>query len=121
MSPNDSPGPAPAGAYDRFIAYRIAIMQAIALAWRDDAFRDRLATDPKRALKEGVGYDFPFLMDLGVDLDNAEWLPVTVADWRVARRNAVQLVLPPAPADPADRVEALAAFSAASLNLVKRA
>ena len=110
--------PNPYGSYDRFIAYRAALMEAIALAWRDPAFRDRLITDPKRALKEGVGYDFPFNMELGVDVDSAVWEPQTVGDWRVRHQNLLELVLPPAP-EPDEQVRALAAFNAHHLTFLQ--
>src|SRR5262245_39836249 len=100
----DAP-PSSGSAYDEFIAYRVAIMQAIALAWRDKGFLARLKEDPKRALKTGVGYDFPFNMDLGIDVDNATWEPITVADWRVTKRNTVRLVLPQPPQDANQRIE----------------
>jgi ribosomally synthesized peptide (two-chain TOMM family) len=106
------------GTYDRFIAYRAATMQAIALAWRDPKFRDEFIENPKKALKKGVGYDFPFNMDLRVDPDSATWEPRTVADWRVNQRNVLQMVLPPRPKDAADRVEALAAFNAKHITFL---
>ena len=99
------------GSYDRFIAYRAAIMQAIALAWRDPAYRDQLIANPKQALKDGVGYDFPYAMELAVDADSAEWRPTTVGDWQVLQHNLLELVLPPAPAVDA-QVQALAAYNA---------
>lgn len=103
--------------YDHFIAFRAAVMQAIALAWRDKAYYDQLVTDPKRALKEGVGYRFPFNMELGVDVDNASWEPTTVGDWRVTRRNALEMVLPPTP-PVEEQVEALAAFNATHITFL---
>ena len=105
------------GTYDQFLAYRAAIMQAIALAWRDDNFRGQLIETPKQALKDGIGYDFPFNMELTVDVDNATWDPLTVADWRVTHRSRLQMVLPPAP-PMAERVEALAAYNASHLTFL---
>jgi ribosomally synthesized peptide (two-chain TOMM family) len=106
------------GTYDRFIAYRAAVMRAIALAWRDEQFRKQLIEDPKQAMKAGIGYDFPFNMELRVHTDSATWKPLTVTDWRVDRRNLLQMVLPPRPANEADRVEALAAFNASHLTFL---
>lgn len=112
MTPQDN-----YGTYDRFIAFRAAVMQAIAQAWRDPKFREKFIEDPKRALKEDIGYKFPFNMDLSVDADNAEWRPLTVTDWRVDIQNRLELVLPPAPqAD--QQLEALAAFNAHHLTFL---
>lgn len=105
------------GTYDRFVAFRAAVMQAIAIAWSDEKFRKELIKDPKAALKSGVGYTFPFNIDLGVDVDNAEWKPLTVADWHVKRRDLLQMVLPPAP-EQSEQVEALAAFNATHLTFL---
>jgi ribosomally synthesized peptide (two-chain TOMM family) len=105
------------GVYDHFLAYRAAIMQAIALAWRDPAFRDQLIADPKAALKTGVGYKFPFNMELAVDVDNAVWRPHTVTDWQVKHHNLLELPLPPAP-EAVEQVEALAAFNAQHLTFL---
>jgi ribosomally synthesized peptide (two-chain TOMM family) len=104
------------GTYDRFVAFRAAVMQAIAIAWKDEAFRARLIESPVQAMKDRIGYQFPFNMELGVDVDNAKWRPTTVADWQVLRPNLLELVLPPAPAHAGDRVEALAAFNASHLT-----
>jgi ribosomally synthesized peptide (two-chain TOMM family) len=105
------------GTYDRFVRFRAAIMRAIALAWKDPAYRTQLIADPKKALKGGIDYDFPFGMDLGVDVDNATWEPTTVGDWRVDHCNRLQMVLPPAP-PLAEQVEALAAFNATHLTFL---
>lgn len=105
------------GTYDRFIAFRAAVMQAIALAWRSERYREELIADPKKALKDGVGYTFPFNIDLGVDVDNARWEPLTVADWHVMRRDTLRMVLPPAPPQ-AEQVEALATFNATHLTFL---
>jgi ribosomally synthesized peptide (two-chain TOMM family) len=106
------------GTYDRFIAFRAAVMQAIALAWGDAEYRAQLIADPKKALKTAFDYDFPFKIDLGVDVDNAKWEPITVADWHVLRRDTLHMVLPPKPEDPAEQVEALAAFNATHLTFL---
>lgn len=106
------------GTYDRFLAYRAAIMQAIALAWRDPAFREKLIADPKRALKEGVGYTFPFNMDIAVLVDNDVWEPDTVGDWRVIEQDHIEMVLPPAPEE-AEQLQALAAFNAKHLTFLQ--
>ena len=99
------------GTYEKFIKYRAVIMQAIALSWRDEAFRNALAKDPKKALLKTFGYEFPFSkIDVQVKLNSAVWDPVTVTDWHVKHRELLRMVLPPAP--PQDqRVEALAAFN----------
>jgi ribosomally synthesized peptide (two-chain TOMM family) len=106
------------GTYDRFIAFRAAVMQAIALAWNDKEFRTDLIEDPKKAMKKAFDYDFPFKIDLGVDVDNARWEPMTVVDWHVLNRDTLQMWLPPKPEDPKQVVEALAAFNATHLTFL---
>lgn len=104
------------GTYDRFIAYRAAVMRAIARAWSDPQYYEKLKKDPKEALKD-VNYTFPFDMDLGVDADNALWRPTTVADWYVRQRNTLTMVLPPAP--PLEQQpEALANFNSFHLTFL---
>jgi ribosomally synthesized peptide (two-chain TOMM family) len=105
------------GTYDRFIKYRAVIMQAIALSWRDPAFRKQLHKNPKAALLRHFHYEFPFNMDLEVHFDNAEWAPETVADWHIIQRNLLQMVLPPAP-PMAQQVEALAAYNTTHLTFL---
>lgn len=100
------------GTYDKFIAYRGVIMRAIARAWRDEHFYQAVKSNPKKALKDAFGYNFPFDVDLEVRLDTATWEPDVVADWVVHTRDLLEMVLPPPPEDPAERVEALAAFNA---------
>jgi ribosomally synthesized peptide (two-chain TOMM family) len=106
------------GTYDRFIAFRAAVMQAIALAWGNPEFRTQLIADPKKAMRDSLDYEFPFKIDLEVDVDNAKWEPITVADWHVLRRDTLHMVLPPKPEDPAQQVEALAAFNATHLTFL---
>jgi len=106
------------GTYDRFVAFRAAVMRAIALAWGNEQFRKDLIKHPKEAMKEHLDYTFPFNIDLAVDVDNARWEPMTVTDWHVLRRDTLDMVLPPKPEDPKQQVEALAAFNATHLTFL---
>jgi len=106
------------GTYDRFIAFRAAVMQSIALAWRSDALRESLIKDPKGFMKQHLDYTFPFNIDLAVDNGNAVWEPTTVVDWHVLRRDTLDMVLPPKPETLDQQVEALATFNATHLTFL---
>lgn len=106
------------GTYDRFIAFRAAVMQSIGLAWKSDALRAALIKDPKGFMKEHFDYTFPFNIDLAVDDGNARWEPMTVVDWHVLRRDTLDMVLPPKPERADQQVEALAAFNATHLTFL---
>jgi ribosomally synthesized peptide (two-chain TOMM family) len=107
------------GSYDKFQAYRAVIMQAVALAWRDAAFKAELKSDPKGTLLERFGYRFPFRMDVEVIESGAEWRPSLVGDWLAHTENFLEMVLPPAPAQAADRAEALAAYNANHIDFLE--
>ena len=106
--------------YDNFIVFRSAIMQAIAKAWDDHQYRERLIANPVAGLKE-IGYNWHYYFKLTVDVDNAVWQPLTVADWRVTKKNKIKLALPPRPSDPEQYTQALAALNARSLaNIIDK-
>jgi ribosomally synthesized peptide (two-chain TOMM family) len=105
------------GTYDRFLAYRAAIMQAIALAWKNPDFEKAFIENPIKALKDGVGYDFPFNMKVSVNDQNAEWEPKIVGDWHITKQDKLVFALPPAPKE-SEQVEALAAFNANQLTFL---
>jgi ribosomally synthesized peptide (two-chain TOMM family) len=105
------------GTYDRFLEFRAVIMQSIARAWRDENYRVSLIADPKQALKAAFDYDFPFNMNLSVNVDNAKWEQNTVGDWLVFKQNKLIMVLPPAP-EQQEQLEALASFNAHHLTFL---
>jgi ribosomally synthesized peptide (two-chain TOMM family) len=104
------------GTYDRFLAFRAAVMSAVALVWRQPELKKEFKEHPRAAFKKHLNYNFPFDLDLGVDLDNATWDPEKVADWFVTTTNVLSMVLPPAPQNPAEHVQALAAYNATHLT-----
>lgn len=83
--------------YDKFLKFRAVIIQAIALAWEDPKYKKRLIEAPKEALKEAFNYNFPFDMNMTIDVDNATWKPLLNAGWVVHIPNTLELVLPPKP------------------------
>jgi ribosomally synthesized peptide (two-chain TOMM family) len=103
--------------YNDFLQYRAVIVQAIAVAWHDPQFLDRLLADPKKALHERFGYDYPMHMTLKVHADSATWTPTSNGGWTTSQVNTLELVLPPAP--PSDQVAvALAAYNAKHIDFL---
>ncbi|WP_028311207.1 BMA_0021/BMA_0022 family TOMM bacteriocin [Derxia gummosa] len=98
------------GTYDKFLEYRAVIMQAIAKAWSNESFYRELVADPRAALLEHFGYEVPFKIAIEIDTESDEWLPTTVADWKVLKNNRLRMVLPPAP-PVEERIEALADYN----------
>jgi ribosomally synthesized peptide (two-chain TOMM family) len=107
--------------YEQFLEYRAVIVQAIAVAWHDDAFRDKLVEDPKKALKERFDYHYPFNLALKAQLDTSEWTPASNGGWTTLENNVLELVLPPAPADEKQHAIALAAYNAKHISVVEDA
>lgn len=103
--------------YDQFLEFRAVIIQAIALAWNDPTFFDQLVEDPKDALEKHFGYEYPVPVELKVQRDTSTWLPDLVGGWKTNQLNALELILPPAPAQEQMAV-ALAAYNAKHLNPV---
>lgn len=103
--------------YHQFLEYRAVIVQAIAVAWHDDAFREALIADPKKALFERFDYQYPFNLTLKAQLDTSEWTPLTNGGWTTLENNVLELVLPPAPAQPEQQAVALAAYNAKHISV----
>jgi ribosomally synthesized peptide (two-chain TOMM family) len=103
--------------YQQFLEYRAVIVQAIAVAWHDDAFRVKLVDDPQKALADRFGYRYPF----SLALDTSEWTPATNGGWTTLENNVLELVLPPAPADPEQHAIALAAYNAKHISVIEDA
>ncbi|WP_116136273.1 BMA_0021/BMA_0022 family TOMM bacteriocin [Trinickia diaoshuihuensis] len=101
--------------YDQFLEFRAVIIEAIALAWRDADFLGELRKDPKQALKDQFGYEYPAQVNLKVNNNTSTWLPDLTGGWKTNQLNALELVLPPAPA-PDQMTVALAAYNAKHLN-----
>lgn len=103
--------------YDRFLQFRVYVIQAIALSWKDDDFRDRFKSNPRQAFKDAFGYDVPFDIDLCVDLNNAEWNGYYCGEWKVNKQETLEMVLPPKP--PAeDQAVALSAYNTNNLTFL---
>jgi ribosomally synthesized peptide (two-chain TOMM family) len=105
--------------YQQFLEYRAVIVQAIAVAWHDDAFRVKLVDDPQKALADRFGYRYPFSLALKAQLDTSEWTPATNGGWTTFENNVLELVLPPAPADPEQHAIALAAYNAKHISVIE--
>ncbi|MBC7860139.1 MAG: hypothetical protein H7Z39_15495 [Burkholderiaceae bacterium] len=103
--------------YDTFIQYRAVIIRAIALAWKDPAFKAELFKEPKSALKETFQYDFPYDMDVNVLDGSARWSPTSTVGWTVTAQNTVRLVLPPKP-EAGEEAVALATYNAQHLTFL---
>lgn len=103
--------------YDVFIECRAHIVRAIALAWQDPKFLKALIGNPRQAMRERLGYVFPYPnMEVKVDDGNAQWRPNGFTDWVVTQDNSLELYLPPCPADPAQQAIALASYNATHLT-----
>lgn len=85
------------GTYDKFLEFRAAIIQAIALEWKDPVFRQQLLDNPVLAMREWLKYEFPFNMDVKVDDNSAKWTPTLNGGWTVYTLNVVDVMLPPKP------------------------
>ncbi|WP_166875268.1 BMA_0021/BMA_0022 family TOMM bacteriocin [Massilia mucilaginosa] len=103
--------------YDTFLQYRALIIRAIALAWKDPAFKSALYATPKEALKESLRYDFPYDMELAVIPNSASWRPELNAGWICHTQNVVGLTLPPRP-EPGEEAVALAEYNARFLTFL---
>lgn len=107
------------GSYDKFLEFRVAVIQLVAEAWdhwdpEKNDFTEEFKTklqNTKGYMKETLGYEFPFDMDLEVIFKNAVWEPETVVDWKVNATNTLSLFLPPAP-PVEEQAKALAKFNA---------
>lgn len=102
--------------YDQFLEYRAVIVQAIAVAWHDSKFRERLVADPVGTLHEYFDYRFPMKMHLEVHENSSAWTPLTNGGWTTNEVNRLALMLPPAP-PPEQRAAALAAYNAKHISL----
>lgn len=99
------------GSYDRFVAFRLAVIRAIARCWNDPQVEKNFIDDPKNAFKKHLKYDFPFDMELKLIPESGQWDLAGVNDWRCIKPNKLELKIPPAP-KPEHQAEALAAFMA---------
>ncbi|WP_233838074.1 BMA_0021/BMA_0022 family TOMM bacteriocin [Paraburkholderia sp. ZP32-5] len=105
--------------YDEFLEYRAVIVQAIAAAWQDPAFLEQLIEHPKAALLERFGYHYPLNLALKVNPDSASWSPPTNGGWITKQNNALELMLPPAPAQQDQFAIALAAYNAKHIDILE--
>lgn len=102
--------------YDRFLKFRSILIQAIALAWKDESYHVSLKADPKAALKEAFDYDCPFDVDMDSNPDNAAWNMNLQGDWLVYSQNQLTMVLPPKPDNSEDEPIALATYNTKHLT-----
>jgi ribosomally synthesized peptide (two-chain TOMM family) len=107
--------------YQQFLEYRAVIVQAIAVAWHDEAFREHLKANPKAALLERFNYRYPFNLDLRVQFDSSAWTPQKNGGWTTLENNALEVVLPPAPAQREQYSIALAAYNAKHISVIGHA
>jgi ribosomally synthesized peptide (two-chain TOMM family) len=104
--------------YLQFLEYRAVIIQAIAAAWQDPSFLERLKTHPRETLQERFGYHYPFKLDLKVQPDSSTWTPTRNGGWTTQHYNSLDLVLPPAPQDKTQFAAALAAYNAKHISIL---
>lgn len=105
--------------YTTFTNFRAVILSAIATAWIDSDFRTLLKEEPKRALKEKFGYNFPYDLELICNPDSADYEPALVNDWVAKHFSSIEIVLPPAPAEE-QRGVALAEYNLKHLTFLTR-
>lgn len=87
----------PTGAYDRFIAFRLVTMRAIALCWHDKQAEKEFVESPRDAFKKYFDYDFPLRVDLKMEANSGIWDLNTVNDWRCLKLNKLTMKIPPKP------------------------
>ncbi len=104
--------------YDKFLKFRAVIIQAIALAWKDDKFNNLLKENPKVALKEAFNYTCPFDINIGTNPNNASWKTTIQGSWMVSTQNELQLVLPPKPENKCDETCALVNYNVNHLTFL---
>lgn len=104
--------------YDKFLKFRAVIIQAIALAWKDDKFDKLLNDNPKGALKDAFNYTCPFDIDMKANPNNALWKSTVQGNWVVCSQNELQLVLPPKPEHKCDEPYALADYNTNHLTFL---
>lgn len=100
--------------YDEFIRFRLAMVRAIARTWNDLDFKERLLRHPIETLRRDLDYDCPFSINLTImDSKNPakthHYHAIATGGW-VGSNNWLTYYIPPAPENPADRPEALAAL-----------
>ncbi|MEM7251274.1 MAG: BMA_0021/BMA_0022 family TOMM bacteriocin [Pseudomonadota bacterium] len=99
--------------YDLFLEARVYIVRAVALAWKDEAFKRDFLKDPAKAMEEAFGYVWPYNVEFEAFASRERWQPELVQGWRGAI-NVIELPLPPAP--PKDqRAEAIGVYGAEHL------
>lgn len=97
--------------YDKFISFRAATVEAIAYAWSNDDYRRQYLEDPVKFMKEHLGYEFNFNMDIKVeDTKLNRWRAKETGGW-VGKNNTLEMIFPPKPRDDEQQVVALATFN----------
>jgi ribosomally synthesized peptide (two-chain TOMM family) len=113
-----SHGPPPGGfiAGDDFASFQVALLGAIAEAWRDPSFRRILTIDAATALSKVRDYKLPWKLKLAVvEDDRSSWHPRVKAGspshWTFKTRNTLKLNFPARPAEVRSWPVALATYN----------
>jgi ribosomally synthesized peptide (two-chain TOMM family) len=113
-------GPSPAGGYlpgGEFANFKVVLIEAMALAWVEPAFRKRLEVDAAAALRSLQHYQISW--NLGVVIKNdlsARWDPPQQdrpSGWHLPTKDIITLNLPAKPSAVQSEPVALAAYNAA--------
>src|SRR5262245_59270255 len=105
--------------YDDFLDFQAAIARAVSMSWNDPDFRARLLRPcgALQAMKEASDYDRQFDLTMSVREDDDghqkgpdRFEPIYTGGW-IGDGDLIRFNLPPAPRDPKQRAEALAAFN----------
>jgi ribosomally synthesized peptide (two-chain TOMM family) len=112
--------------HDDFMEFQAAIARAISIAWNDDnnEFKKDFFDDPIGAMKKHFQYDCPFDVRMTAnpsdEVSNPHHFDPTHTGGWVGTNNTIRLFLPPAPKDPKQKAEALAAFNQARVLFLSR-
>lgn len=114
--------------YDDFLIFRANVIRAIAKAWSNPEYKERLLHDPKEAIESAFRpYKYPFTYNLAAQDDTAYFDLKVNGNWVVKKFDKLTLVLPPKPpARPGAtaketalvQARALAAFNASHITFL---
>jgi ribosomally synthesized peptide (two-chain TOMM family) len=106
----------PASAFSNNSSYdlhqwRTVWIKAVAKAWVDEAFCERMMTDFKAAIRKEFDYQFPVEIDITCIPDpSARWDAGSSSPWTRLSDIKIVLHLPPKPADEKDHGIAIANY-----------
>ncbi|GLQ99864.1 BMA_0021/BMA_0022 family TOMM bacteriocin [Dyella mobilis] len=108
----------PLSIYDKFLHYRTITLKVIAKCWNDQEFKKRYLENPKKALRDEFGYDFPFSLQLEAFDHCGHWSKELGIDLIRNDANTLTIILPKAPPEEL-RAEALAQYYSTHMTFLQ--